>query len=787
MKRPNHPGNWDSRRPAGKIARFSTESSTSTTVMRNLIIFMLCIFAAASAKADTAQDAAPAATAWALAAAPIRLRVSVNSRRHPQLFVPVPSALPPELRFVSAFMDDGTELPASPVISGDRLAGVALYCRGSNRQAVPAEDTPSPNVSIYLLDQARADAMPFFGDNARPVALERSIRPLTTRAFTAKEMLRLFNQPTKRRQYFVTAVPALGAIPDRDAWQQPPEQQRLANAMLRWEARIVIDQDRAIAFGADQSHTAWVVLVNGQPVADWTSDTKRPTGGAFGAPVTLKAGLHTLLLFAVQRQGETIPRCLMRDADDDKGPGAPPAPLIPAAQPDYWGIEFAADPARNAHAVLAPSELCHFLQTDQRIAQYQLEPPAKDQAFQLQWLAEDGSEIIPAAHRLSCRADFVPGLRIISKDQALTLPGYHHWQPGMLLDGRLAFAELPPVIAQHAALPIAANLSWPEDFPEELRAQARILCEQLSAHGTVLRQDALPFAGGTSVQASIALQADCHSLQLRCTLAQADIFPAQPLRIIRPRDAVLPLQAEGQALYTHQGTRAVLVCDALPPPGSGTLPQRQWPAQPLRLALFDDLIASTSSFGADELPEQHLGALLKGPGPLSVSRVNVATITGAAPELAALSALPQLIATRPDFALLAVGATPLSKGQAPAAWCQSLLFIAQACQATGIEPILVALPQRPGVTPATCRSAALLTKELGLSLGIAVTDLYSRQRLNNISTDNWYRHGELALPTPNDQARQWLSMTCAQALQRHFPAIFVYDHHAAQSILRGQP
>ncbi len=142
----------------------------------------------------------------------------------------------------------------------------------------------------------------------------------------------------------MVAVPALGAIPDRDTWQQPPETQRLANAMLRWDARMIVADERTQAFGADQNHTAWVVLLDGKPVADWSSEAKRPGGGAFGPAITLKPGIYSLQLLAVQRQGEIIPRCLVRPAGED-GPGAAPAGLVPAAQPDFWGSNSPTNPS----------------------------------------------------------------------------------------------------------------------------------------------------------------------------------------------------------------------------------------------------------------------------------------------------------------------------------------------------------------------------------------------------------------------------------------------------------
>lgn len=752
-------------------------------MLKYLFILMLLLSAADSLAKDG--NAAPA-IAWKVEAAPVRLRISVQPRRHPALFVPLPAELPKELLHASAFADDGEAIPAAPVLLGDRMIGVALNCRSGDNRREKADEPPKPSISIYLHAKAHKDATPFLGDKARVVALERSIRSLTTRAHSAAEMLRLFNTPEKKRPVFVVAVAALGAIPDRDNWQQPPENQRLANAMLRWDARLVVPEDCSVAFGADQNHTAWVVLLDGKPVADWGSENKRPGGGAFGPVISLKTGSYSLQLLAVQRQGEAIPRCLLRPAGDD-GPGAAPTGLVPAAQPSYWSIEFAEQPARNASVTLQLAEIGHFFQSDRRVAHYSVPADDAPAPSTPQWLDQNGKVIGSDNDKLFCPAECIPGFRVTSGEQTLSIPAFTLWQPGVVHNGRMSFGELPAVLARHQALPLTVRITWPETLSAELRENARLFCEQRSADGKVLRQDPLPLAGKDHCRTDLSPLANSHSLLLRCTIADKDIFLPLPLRLIHPRDAAMPLIAQGNALFTSLDMRAVMVCNALPLPGDGRLSQRNWPVQPLRLALLDDVIANTNSYAATTLPEQELATMLGGPAPLSFSRVNATPRTGSSPMLAAISALPRLIAGRPDFALLAVGSEALRNGQTPVAWCQTLLFLAQACQAAGIEPILVALPELPDLPTATSRSAALLTKELGLSLGIAVIDLYSRQRLNRVDSAAWYQHDDLDLPTPQDAARRWLSMTCARALQLSYPTVFTYHANADDNCRPSQP
>jgi hypothetical protein len=759
-------------------------------MMRHFYFFILAFLLAGNAApaADGATQKGVDPLPWRLASAPLRLRINIQPRRRPSLFVPVPSGIAPELRHCSAFADDGSELPASPVLLDDRLIGVALFCRSAARQASRAEAGPAPNASIYLHAEAREKSPAFLGENARPVTLERSIRPLTTRAHSPAEILRLFNTPDRRRPSFVVAVPSLGAIPDRENWRQPPENPRLANALLRWDARFILSEERSLAFGADQDHCAWLLLLDGKPVADWSNQDRRPGGGAFGFAIDLKPGSYSLQLFAVQRAGENIPRCFMRPAGEE-GPGMEMPRLLPAAQPAYWSIEFAEQPEHKAGVSCQLESIAHFLQNDQRIAHYSIGAGGDGQAPPPQWLDQNG-QLINADQdgALICPADCIPGFRLKSGEQTLSVPAFALWQPGTLQDARMSFGELPSVLARQQTLSLAIRISWPETLPDALRQNARFLCEQRDENGAVLQCDPLPVNGQEQLRADVTLRAQSRILKLRCILADKDIFRSLPLSIIHPQPPLRPLSAQGNALYAPSGQRAVMLCAALPPANYARSGQRHWPAQQaLRVAILDDLIAATNSYDATTLPEQQLAELLSAPGPLSFSRVNASTRTGSSPLLAAIAAMPQLIASRPDFAVLSVGAAALHAGQTPGQWCQTLLFLTQACQAAGIEPILVALPDLPGLGEGVSRSAALLTKELGLSLGVAVIDLYSRQRLSCVEPASWYQEQALTLPTPHNQARLWLSATCASALQQHYPAIFTYHAQASEQARQNQP
>lgn len=156
---PRSPAIGDNAAVMAMLPKLATEKSP-VTKLKYLFILMLLLVPTASIAADAPAAPAVPAVTWKIATAPLRLRVSVQPRRHPSLFVPVPPELP-ELLHVSAVADDGSDIPASPVLLGGRLAGVALYCRGINRQRDTTEAPPSPSISVYLHAEARGGTTPF--------------------------------------------------------------------------------------------------------------------------------------------------------------------------------------------------------------------------------------------------------------------------------------------------------------------------------------------------------------------------------------------------------------------------------------------------------------------------------------------------------------------------------------------------------------------------------------------------------------------------------------------------
>ena len=90
------------------------------------------------------------------------------------------------------------------------------------------------------------------------------------------------------------------------------------------------------------------------------------------------------------------------------------------------------------------------------------------------------------------------------------------------------------------------------------------------------------------------------------------------------------------------------------------------------------------------------------------------------------------------MAVLNLGKRELKDGRTPLAWCQQLLFYAQACLAVGIEPMLLTYPEMPGIEQAVSRQTALLIKELGLILEVPVVDLYSMRILDDVNPRTWF-------------------------------------------------
>jgi hypothetical protein len=201
----------------------------------------------------------------------------------------------------------------------------------------------------------------------------------------------------------------------------------------------------------------------------------------------------------------------------------------------------------------------------------------------------------------------------------------------------------------------------------------------------------------------------------------------------------------------------VLQCDPLQERAPGVERERAEPEMPMKLYYFDDGLGNTHNADKRTSGTRRTTRLFQQMEGFSAGRILLPEIPGTEPELQSIAAFAKLLNMRPEMAVLNLGEQELKDGRTPLTWCRQLLFYAQTCLAAGIEPVLLAYPEIPGIEPAVSRQTALLIKELGLILGVPVVDLYSMRILEEVNTRTWFEDAVAGHQTINQQGKQWLA------------------------------
>jgi len=149
---------------------------------------------------------------------------------------------------------------------------------------------------------------------------------------------------------------------------------------------------------------------------------------------------------------------------------------------------------------------------------------------------------------------------------------------------------------------------------------------------------------------------------------------------------------------------------------------------------------------------------------LNIGKISLPDTAGRPTALRGIAVLGKLLAMRPDLAVLNLGTVELHSGISPEQWCQTLLFMSQVCLAANIKPYLLAWPPQPGIATAVARQCALLSKELGLALGVPVIDLYSAYLQENTAIDSWFQDDFAEHLAENAEGQAWLASKIAAAL-----------------------
>ena len=276
-----------------------------------------------------------------------------------------------------------------------------------------------------------------------------------------------------------------------------------------------------------------------------------------------------------------------------------------------------------------------------------------------------------------------------------------------------------------------------------------------SKHETDLRDTTL--AGRRTIPFSLKpIPPKAYYVQFRVIYGSKDVLPPARLYLIRPHDAKgNNVQATGNALSS--GSRATLVCNAL----SATKAKKA-------LSSVQTIAVLDAFSGASNAPKGtiKLEEALKARLPQTEFRqlAPVEAAEGTTTTATFLEKLYELLQWSPGKALLVNGLACLQEQEEPLFNATLLLFMVQACMEQDVEPILVCLPPLPGLSKETARLNALYTKEIAVTMGIPVIDLYSRQIANPVDMEAWFQTKGLASAVPGDDAINWLADQIAPIL-----------------------
>lgn len=709
-----------------------------------------------------------AADAWKHGDAVARLRVSVCSVYAHQVRVDLPEGLRETVKGVAAYIPDGSRVPASPVLLGGRVVAVWLALgRVPQAATAPGDEGIQLPVEIYLFSQPTIP-VPLSEPMRRPARMVRTARPLTTRPFTAADALLLLASLTGTgRPLYAFDAPAMG---DALLHSQGPLASERRAAVMQWSSAVLIDTPVRVAFGSNTAQVAWFTFLDGRPVAEWRQAAADGKGTFWGEPVELTTGLHTVEFLVVQRYEEPLPAVLWR-AD-----GKDAVPLVgscPATHPEALEVQLAAKgPSYGLRLAQVRRVLCQDTGADLLCF-----TPMSASGGAL----PDGLSVALAGVRLDptvaaegvlTAAPWLPAAELVplprtAAAEAIRFPARPVCVGPERLRGSCRVGDLPVVVAASAPLPLDVTVSLGEEGPDpRLLARTTVLARQTDAAGKTLSETPIGSGRPGACRGDVVFLPGAAAVMIEARVDGALLLPAIPVRLRRAGDDLRGLTAAGEGLF-QSGERVILACRPLVT--LPTTPPRLAAGSGERLGILDDVCATLDAPGAELLPERVLGQSWRQPPVVFRESLTDGVGDGAVPSVAKFAALARLLEMRPDTLILAVGASDLRRGRTAREICRDLLFLAQAAAAAGAMPVLLALPELPGVAAAESREAAILCKELSWQLGIGVIDAHSAERLDGLAAGNFagtfaIAEGRIPLAGPNDQGREWLCGVMDRAL-----------------------
>lgn len=665
---------------------------------------------------------------WHCADSTVRIRFSLSEKHHPNVIVPVPRELSP--KDVAVYSDKHKQLQATPVKVNGKIVAVAV--NGASLSVSTA-----PNASVYLLDKPLAKPLPYAGS---PVHFQRMQRDLTTRAHEADEMLRMIanlhlipyphalKSPSKV-VFRGVDMPAFGNVKRFPRWLSlaPKKPRPFLRSFSVSTAYFNVAKKSKVSFGTNQLQVGWTILLDAKPIANWC-DAGDDGMGAF---VELEPGLHSLQLVVAQNSNEPFPQLLMKADGKDAKPAAMTG-LLPAMLPGYLGIETKGKAIASAGTRLEFTKAYAFTHAEGApvLCSYTAIPGKS----KVQYL-DDAKRALPhiEPNLYLTENGKHPIVRLELEKRAYTfeqLPAT--WQPptAVVFDMRL---KTPAIVGHEAPFNLDVKLQSPTMLPPAFRKQLKLHIVQ-RAGKDILAEQTLTMPNDVATLALHLKRLD-STVDVTCSIGNTTVTERKRVVLMTPRSA-LALRAQGQQLFYNDDLASIVLNPSLP----CTTPLTATGMD----AIYDDFLLTAVAPGADVLPQTFQLFTAKVP-------------SGTDSALAFFADFHKLLNAKPKPRRAFILINPVEAHRNSTGWIAKLDYAVSACRFAGIRPMLVILPDLPGIAP---RLHAFNAKALSLHLAgqgaVETCDLYTVSQLKELNTSSWKTANGLRLETINNDARQWL-------------------------------
>jgi hypothetical protein len=725
-----------------------------------------------------------AATPWHDAESDLRVLVQVpREGRCMQVQIPPDLA---HYRGVRAVSESGSPLPAQAVIIGDKLLSVSvnhspsfrggfvakyveyeydgeLRKRRSWKRRTPANADRAKRVCLYLLpDQVEsAGPPPLNMDDGEPEGLQPQSpvacalgpdtmvgRPATGREYRDLARRAERERPSHNGDWFSfnDDVGLSGYKVSRSSKAKQFMHIHLESNLLLTEARTL-----QVSLDNGTQPSAWYLFVNHHPYASWTES---PPGDAVSLPpLALPAGIHPISFFVITRGSESIPQLRLPEGSQLLTPHRssglivePRKSVLTAGLSVTSKHRFAFDRTdtelglfslvdRSAN-LLGGKVTSTRLHLDGRVAEFAdgraefIAPLRRSQLFELQTTDDHGFSA------------------------SLKMPIDARFDGVKLLDADFDLLHLPTFLPKTKRLTCKYSLAWPADFPAAFIDAARVSITFRSAAGEVLAHSAYAIPASPFKRVlSVDVPAKAKTAEVALVVAEQPIAPVQRLRFAEFADADLAFRVSGDRLRIGDHF-------AILRPVVGEIPEVP-DVSINRVAVVDDFIATRNHI-ADDIS---VTAWLDAQGLRSSHHPVLGDRAADLPHLVKYQRLAELLAGEVDTIVWAVGHEELAHGLHLRPFADEMRFVAAACMHAGKLPILVSQPANLGHQAEQLRPYALALKELAVTFGVPIVDLYSA----SLRTPDLAEHQTLERAhsaTLNAAGREWVLEKILRAIHR---------------------